>query len=157
MIAKIAAAATITHFAHTAGHQNMAKTITAAANKNRQKQSFMIFPPSSSSQNHDKTKAKPIASNRSPFIKPPGFFPLPGIDLREAGQRGDVSCDEYRVSGRLGKRLIARSRALHPRQPLPGILDLGHAGIGVLPEVKETLVLGFGVSPPMAIFRSYLH
>jgi protein-S-isoprenylcysteine O-methyltransferase Ste14 len=89
----------------------MAKTITAAANKNRQKQSFMIFPPSSSSQNHDKTKAKPIASNRSPFIKPPGFFPLPGIDLREAGQRGDVSCDEYRVSGSLGKRLIVNPLA----------------------------------------------
>jgi hypothetical protein len=33
--------------AHIAGHQNMAKTTTAAANKNRQKQSFMIFPPSS--------------------------------------------------------------------------------------------------------------
>jgi len=49
MIAKIAAAATITHFAHAAGHQNMAKTITAAANKNRQKQSFMILSPSSSS------------------------------------------------------------------------------------------------------------
>jgi len=47
MIAKIAAAATITHFAHAAGHQNMAKTMTAAANKNRQKQSFMISPPSS--------------------------------------------------------------------------------------------------------------
>ncbi len=46
MIAKIAAAATITHFAQAAGHQKIAKTITAAANKNRQKQSFMIFPPS---------------------------------------------------------------------------------------------------------------
>ncbi len=42
-MAKIAAAATITHFAHAAGHQNMARTTTAAANKNRQKQSFMIF------------------------------------------------------------------------------------------------------------------
>jgi hypothetical protein len=49
MIAKTAAAATITYFAHTASYQNMAKTITAAANKNRQKQSFMIFSPSSSS------------------------------------------------------------------------------------------------------------
>ena len=49
MIAKIAAAATITHFAQAAGHQKMAKTITAAANKNRQKQSFMILSPSSSS------------------------------------------------------------------------------------------------------------
>jgi hypothetical protein len=47
MIARIAAAATITHLAHMAGHQNMAKTTTAAANKNRQKQSFMIPPPSS--------------------------------------------------------------------------------------------------------------
>ena len=43
MIAKIAAATIITHFAHTAGHQKMAKTTMAAANKNRQKQSFMIF------------------------------------------------------------------------------------------------------------------
>ena len=43
MMAKIAAAATITHFAHAAGHQNMARTTTAVANKNRQKQSFMIF------------------------------------------------------------------------------------------------------------------
>jgi hypothetical protein len=47
MIARIAAAATITHLAHIAGHQNMANTTMAAANKNRQKQSFMIFPPSS--------------------------------------------------------------------------------------------------------------
>jgi hypothetical protein len=76
MIAKIAAAATITHFAHTAGHQSMAKTITAAANKNRQKQSFMIFPPSFSSENYDKTKSELIASSPSPFIKLPGFFPL---------------------------------------------------------------------------------
>jgi hypothetical protein len=38
----------ITHFAHMAGHQNIAKTTTAAANKNRQKQSFMISPPYSS-------------------------------------------------------------------------------------------------------------
>jgi hypothetical protein len=45
-MASIAAAATITHFAHIAGHQNMAKTTTAAASKNRQKQSFMIFPSS---------------------------------------------------------------------------------------------------------------
>jgi len=43
IIARIAAAATITHLAHMAGHQNMAKTTTAAANKNRQKQIFMIF------------------------------------------------------------------------------------------------------------------
>jgi len=43
MMAKIAAATTITHLAHTAGHQNMARTTTAAASKNRQKQSFMIF------------------------------------------------------------------------------------------------------------------
>jgi len=47
MMAKIAAAAMITHFAQAAGHQNMARTITAAANKNRQKQSFMVFPPTS--------------------------------------------------------------------------------------------------------------
>jgi len=47
MIARIAAAATITHLAHIAGHQNRAKTIMAAASKNLQKQSFMIFPPSS--------------------------------------------------------------------------------------------------------------
>jgi hypothetical protein len=38
---------TITHLAHIAGHQNMAKTTTATANKNRQKQSFMISSPSS--------------------------------------------------------------------------------------------------------------
>jgi hypothetical protein len=44
-MARIAAAAMITHLAHVAGHQNMAKTTTAAANKNRQKQSFMISPP----------------------------------------------------------------------------------------------------------------
>jgi hypothetical protein len=69
MMARIAAAATITHFAHVAGHQNMAKTTTAKANKNRQKQSFMIFlPPSTTADN---TKAKmtqwqgqnPILSN----------------------------------------------------------------------------------------------
>jgi hypothetical protein len=46
MIARIAAATMITHLAQVAGHQNMAKTTTAKANKNRQKQSFMIFPPS---------------------------------------------------------------------------------------------------------------
>ena len=46
-MARIAAATIITHLAHVAGHQNMAKTTTATANKNRQKQSFMIFPPSS--------------------------------------------------------------------------------------------------------------
>jgi hypothetical protein len=45
MMAKIAAAATITHLAHVAGHQTRAKTTTAAASKNRQKQSFMSFPP----------------------------------------------------------------------------------------------------------------
>jgi hypothetical protein len=28
-----------------------------------------------------------------------------------------------------------------PRQPLPGILDFGEAGVGVLPEVEEFLVL----------------
>jgi alkylhydroperoxidase/carboxymuconolactone decarboxylase family protein YurZ len=45
MIARIAAAATITHLAHAAGNPKMAKAIMAAANKNRQKQSFMISPP----------------------------------------------------------------------------------------------------------------
>jgi len=45
MIAKIAPATIITHFAHAAGHQNMAKTTMAAANKNRQKQSFTCFSP----------------------------------------------------------------------------------------------------------------
>jgi hypothetical protein len=38
----------------------MAKTITAAANKNRQKQSFMICPPSSS---HDIIKYESMASS----------------------------------------------------------------------------------------------
>ena len=73
MIAKMAAAAMITHFAHAAGHQNMAKTITTAANKNRQKQSFMIFPPNSSSQNHDISISELIASDPPPFL-PNCFF-----------------------------------------------------------------------------------
>src|SRR4030042_6142173 len=64
MIAKIAAAAPITHFAHAAGHQNIAMTITAAANKNRQKQSFMIFPPSLLSRTQDIIKYELIASPR---------------------------------------------------------------------------------------------
>jgi len=36
----------ITHLAHVAGHQNMAKTTTATAIKKRQKQNFMFSPPS---------------------------------------------------------------------------------------------------------------
>ena len=43
MIARIAAAAMITHLAHIAGHQNMAKTTMATANKDRQKQIFMVI------------------------------------------------------------------------------------------------------------------
>ena len=45
IIAKIAAAATITHLTQMAGHQNMAKTTIASAKMNRQKQSFMSSPP----------------------------------------------------------------------------------------------------------------
>jgi hypothetical protein len=48
MIAKIAAAMMITHFAQTAGHEEIASTTTAAARINLQKQSFMIPPPLSS-------------------------------------------------------------------------------------------------------------
>jgi hypothetical protein len=44
MMARIAPAATITHFAQMAGHQKMAKTTTAAESRKRQKQSFMIPP-----------------------------------------------------------------------------------------------------------------
>jgi hypothetical protein len=47
MIARIAPAMTITHLAQAAGHQKMARTTMAAAIKNRQKQSFMDFPPRS--------------------------------------------------------------------------------------------------------------
>jgi hypothetical protein len=48
MIAKIAAAMMITHFAQTAGHEEIASTTTAAARINLQKHSFMISPPFSS-------------------------------------------------------------------------------------------------------------
>jgi hypothetical protein len=34
--------------------------------------------------------------------------------------------------------------ALQPRQPLPYILNLGEAGIGVLPEVEQSLVVLYG-------------
>jgi len=44
-MAKIAAAATITHLAQVAGQKNTAKTTTAIDRMNRQKQSFMISPP----------------------------------------------------------------------------------------------------------------
>jgi hypothetical protein len=47
MIAKIAAAMTIAHFAQAAGHEEIASTTTAAARMNLQKHSFMIPPPSS--------------------------------------------------------------------------------------------------------------
>ena len=45
MMARIAAAATITHLTQTAGHQNMAKTTMPIARMKRQKQSFMSSPP----------------------------------------------------------------------------------------------------------------
>src|SRR4030042_5308522 len=63
MIARIAAAATITHLAHVAGHQKTAITTTAAANKNRQKQSFMIIPPSSTRSNYYRDKHDFIATS----------------------------------------------------------------------------------------------
>jgi hypothetical protein len=37
--------------------------------------------------------------------------------------------------------LYALQPALQPRQPLPGIFKLGEAGVGVLPEVEEFLVI----------------
>jgi len=42
MMAKSAAPMTIIHFAQAAGHQTMAITMIAAANKKRQKHNFMI-------------------------------------------------------------------------------------------------------------------
>jgi hypothetical protein len=31
--------------------------------------------------------------------------------------------------------------SLQPRQPVPGILGFGQAGVGVLPEVEDALIL----------------
>jgi hypothetical protein len=87
MIAKIAAAATITHFAHTAGHQNMAKTITAAANKNRQKQSFIIFPPSSSSKIMIKQNPNLLQVTRHRSLNFQVFSHYTWTDLKGAGHQ----------------------------------------------------------------------
>ena len=42
---------------------------------------------------------------------------------------------------------INKSRAIQPGQPLPGVLDFGQAGVGILPKVKESLLMLFGFSP----------
>jgi len=40
------------------------------------------------------------------------------------------------------------SVALQPRRPLPGILKLGQAGVGVLPEGEEFLTMPYGFGVP---------
>jgi hypothetical protein len=42
---------------------------------------------------------------------------------------------------------------VQPRQPIPGVLDFGQAGVGVFPEVEDTLVLLRGLLAPFAWFQ----
>jgi hypothetical protein len=105
MIAKIAAAATITHFAHIAGHQKMAKTTTAAASKKRQKQIFMIFPPPSLNCLYFITKignikTSPNRLEHNSFPSKPGLpNAVPSVDTFAAPnpdfQIGVISAAQY--------------------------------------------------------------
>ena len=42
---------------------------------------------------------------------------------------------------------VSKSRARLPGQPLLGVGDFGKAGVGVLPEVEESLLILLGFSP----------
>jgi len=48
---------------------------------------------------------------------------------------------EAGLSGLHTPQTETRSFALQPRQPLPGILDFGQAGVGVFKERKEFLAV----------------
>jgi len=44
-----------------------------------------------------------------------------------------------------------RSAALQPGQPPLGILDLGQAGVGVIPEVEDCITILLGLSKSCAL------
>ena len=51
------------------------------------------------------------------------------------------------IASRRSMSIFPKNFALQPRQPLPGILDFGQAGVGVFPEVEEALELYCRFSP----------